>query len=232
MLFRSTDGFIISHGMEGIEELPDEDVKAFVGQYRPAHPLLDVDHPITAGGLDFTDFYFEHRRQIAEAMENARRVIPQIAEEFAKKFGRKYGFIETYKLEDADLAVVALGSTAGTARAAVDDLRAKGVKAGLLKIRVFRPFPAEQIVNALGKAKAVAVLDRSDSLAGQGGPLFAEVRAALYGAKNTPPTVNYVYGLGGRDIKVEDLVRVYRDLEKIAAGQPAKQSLTYLGVRE
>ncbi len=228
----TTDGFIISHGMEGIEEIPDEEVKAFIGQYRPRHPLLDVDHPVTAGGLDFTDFYFEHRRQIAAAMENARRVIPQVAEEFAAKFGRKYGFIEAYRLEDADLAAVALGSTAGTVRMAVDDLRAKGVKAGLLKIRVFRPFPAEQIAAALGKVKAVAVMDRSDGLAGQGGPVFAEVRSALYGAKNAPPAVDYVYGLGGRDITVADLVRVYRELAPLAAGQPAKQLVTYLGVRE
>jgi len=227
-----TDGFIISHGMEGIEEIPDEEIKAFVGQYRPKHPLLDVDHPITAGGLDFTDFYFEHRRQIAEAMDNARRVLPQVAEEFARKFGRKYGFIEGYKLDDAELALVALGSTAGTARAAADELRAAGIKAGLLKIRVFRPFPAEQIVAALGKVKAVAVMDRSDGLAGHGGPVYAEVRAALYGAMNTPPIVNYVYGLGGRDIKVDELARVYRDLQQIAAGQAPKQLVTYLGVRE
>lgn len=227
-----TDGFIISHGMEGIEEIPDEEIKAFVGQYRPKHPLLDVDHPITAGGLDFTDFYFEHRRQIAEAMDNARRVLPQVAEEFARKFGRKYGFIEGYKLDDAELALVALGSTAGTAQAAADELRAAGIKAGLLKIRVFRPFPAEQIVAALGKVKAVAVMDRSDGLAGHGGPVYAEVRAALYGAMNTPPIVNYVYGLGGRDIKVDELARVYRDLQQIAAGQAPKQLVTYLGVRE
>ncbi|MGE5551203.1 MAG: transketolase C-terminal domain-containing protein [Bacteroidota bacterium] len=228
----TTDGFIISHGMEAIEEIPDADVKAFVGQYKPKHPLLDVDHPITAGGLDFTDFYFEHRRQIAEAMENARRVIPQVAEEFAAKFGRKYGFIEPYKLDDADLVVVALGSTAGTAREAIDELRAKGVKAGLLKIRVFRPFPAEQIVAALSKAKAVAVMDRSDGLSGFGGPVFTEIRAALYGTKNTPPVVDYIYGLGGRDIKVEDIVKVYRDIERIAAGEQVKQLVTYLGVRE
>ncbi|MGE5599478.1 MAG: transketolase C-terminal domain-containing protein [Bacteroidota bacterium] len=228
----TTDGFIISHGMEAVEEIPDEEVKSFVGQYRPKHPLLDVDHPITAGGLDFTDFYFEHRRQLAEAMEQARRVIPQVADEFARKFGRQYGFIDAYRLDDAELAIVALGSTAGTARAAVDRLRAEGVKAGLLKIRVFRPFPGEQIAQALGKAKAVAVMDRSDSLAGFGGPVFAEVRSALYGTRNTPPVVDYVYGLGGRDIKIEDLVRVYRELAPLAAGQAPQKLLTYLGVRE
>jgi len=228
----TTDGFIISHGMEGVEEIPDEQIKAFVGMRKPEHPLLDVDHPITAGGLDFTDFYFEHRRQLAEAMDNARKVIPQVAADFAAKFGRKYEFIETYKMDDAELAVVALGSTCGTARAAIDDLRAKGVKAGLVKIRVYRPFPAEEIVEALAKAKAVAVLDRSDGLARQGGPVFAEVRAALYKAPNQPFVVDYVYGLGGRDIKVEDIVGVYESLAKIAAGQAPQKSVAYLGVRE
>jgi len=228
----TTDGFIISHGMEGIEELPDDNIKAFIGRYRPEHPLLDVDHPITAGGLDFTDFYFEHRRQLAEAMENSRKVIAWVGQEFGEKFGRKYSFIEGYKLEDAELVIVALGSTAGTARAAVDLMRAKSVKAGLLKIRVFRPFPAEQIIQALGKVKAVAVMDRSDGLAGMGGPVFGEIRSALYDTKNAPPIINYIYGLGGRDINVEDLLGVYTNLEKIAAGEPAKQLIAYLGVRE
>ncbi|MGE5528993.1 MAG: pyruvate ferredoxin oxidoreductase [Patescibacteria group bacterium] len=228
----TTDGFIISHGMEGMEEIPDEDVRAFIGQYRPKHPLLDVDHPITAGGLDFTDFYFEHRRQIAEAVQNSRRVILEVAEDFARRFGRRYGFLEPYRMDDAELAVVALGSTAGTARAAVDGLRAGGVKAGLLKIRVFRPFPGGEIAAALGKAKAVAVLDRSDGLAGFGGPVFAEIRSALYGSGNTPPVIDYVYGLGGRDINIADLNRVYGDLQRIAAGQAPGQAVTYLGVRE
>ena len=228
----TTDGFIFSHGMEAVELLPDEEVKAFIGRYRAERPLLDVEHPITVGGLDFTDFYFEHRRQIAEAVENARRVIPEIGREFGRRFGRSYGLIESYRLDDAELAVVALGSTAGTARAAVDELRAEGVRAGLLKIRVFRPFPAAEIAEVLGKARAVAVMDRSDGLAGWGGPLFAEVRSALYGGKNTPPVVDYVYGLGGRDINVADLRRVFGDLKRIAAGEPAGGLVTYLGVRE
>lgn len=228
----TTDGFIISHGMEAMNLIPDEEVKKFVGKYKPAHPLLNVDQPITAGALDFTDYYFEHRRQIAEGMANASKVITQIGREFGDKFGRYYDLIEQYQMDDAEVAIVCLGSTAGTVRAAIDNLRKQRIKAGLVKIRVFRPFPAEQIVNALRNVKAVAVMDRSDGLANFGGPVFNEVRSALYDLPTRPLVVDYIYGLGGRDIFVADIEKVYQTLLDFKKSGKNGQLIQYLGVRE
>ena len=194
------DGFIISHAMEVMEILEDEKVREFIGKYVPENPLLDVDNPVTLGPVDLQDWNFEHKRQQAEAMRNAKPVILDVASEYAKLTGRKYGLFEEYKLDDADIAIVVLGSTAGTAKVAVDQLRAKGVRAGMLKIRVFRPFPAEEIADALKHVKAVAVMDRSDSFNAVGGPVFVDVRSALYDVDNGPKIVNYIYGIGGRDV--------------------------------
>lgn len=228
----TTDGFIISHGLEAVQLLTDQEVKEFIGAYRSTYSLLDVDHPITAGALDFTDYYFEHRRQIAGAMEKAKKVLIEVGKEFGDKFGRYYSFFEGYKLEDAETAIVVLGSTAGTTRVVVDELRSHGVKAGLLKLRVFRPFPAGELADALNHVQAVAVLDRSDSLSTAGGPLFTEVRSALYDRPSRPQVINYIYGLGGRDITPADLKNVYGELQKIAAGGQVQKFLRYLGVRE
>lgn len=228
----TTDGFIISHGMEAVELIPDVDVKKFVGKYQPAHPLLNVAQPVTAGALDFTDYYFEHRRQVAVGMANAPKVIAQVGKEFGDKFGRYYDLIEQYQMNDAEVAIICLGSTAGTTRVAVDNLRKKGIKAGLLKIRVFRPFPAGQIANALKNIKVVAVLDRSDGLADFGGPVFNEVRSALYDLPTRPIVVDYIYGLGGRDIFVGDIEKVYQTLLDIKKSGKTNQLIQYLGVRE
>jgi len=224
----TTDGFIISHCMEKIEMLEDSEVKAFVGERKPAANLLDTEHPITIGALDLQDYYFEHRRQVAEAMGGSAPIILEVADEFAKKTGRKYGLFDEYKLADAEIAMVALGSTCGTAKVVIDELRAKGIKAGMLKIRVFRPFPAEKIAEALAKIPAVAVLDRSDSLNAQGGPVFTEIRSALYDKAKKPKIINYIYGLGGRDIMLTDIRSIFSDLQSVD-----KQKLVnYLGVRE
>jgi len=227
----TTDGFIISHGLEAVSLLEDKEVQDFIGPYKAAYSLLNVEKPITVGGLDFTDYYFEHRRQIAEAMKNAKRVILEVGREFGEKFGRSYGFFEGYKLDDAEVALVLLGSTAGTARVAVDNLRKAGIKCGLLKLRVFRPFPAAELAEALKHLKAVAVMDRSDSLSTAGGPLFMEVRSALYDLQERPAIVDYIYGLGGRDITVEDLEGVYRELQRISEGGQVQETVQYLGVR-
>ena len=228
------DGFIISHAMEPVDVLSAEDVQNFVGPYKAQYSLLDIDNPITVGALDFTDYYFEHRRALAEPMlGRAIEVIEEVAEDFYKKFGRKYGLFEEYRMDDAEVAIVVLGSTAGTAKVVIDELRAKGVKAGMIKIRIFRPFPYKQLAAALKNVTAVAVLDRSDGLAGLGGPVFGEVRSALYDAEKRPLTVNYVYGLGGRDITLEHINSVYSDLLSIAnSGKVPANLVTYLGVRE
>jgi len=224
----TTDGFIISHGMERMEMLDDKVVKDYIGEKKPVYSSLNLDDPLTIGALDFTDYYFEHRMQLAEAMNSAKPVILEVGKDFGKKFGREYGFYEKYKLDDADFVMVALGSTAGTAKVAIDELREQGIKAGLLKVRVFRPFPGEEIANELAGKKAVAVMDRSDCYNTQGGPVFAEVRSALYGKPNAPKMIDYIYGLGGRDINVAQLKGVFADLAKADKMPP----VNYLGVRE
>jgi pyruvate ferredoxin oxidoreductase alpha subunit len=226
------DGFITSHAVEGIELFDDKKVKEFIGEYKPQNSLLDVDNPVTYGPLDLQDYYFEHKVQQSGGMKNALKAIPEVFKAFEKQFGRKYDFIESYKLEDAEIALVALSSTAGTAKVVVDELRAKGVKAGLLRPIVFRPFPKEKIINALRNIKAVAVLDRSESFSAEGGPLYTEIKATLYDSGINPMAVNYIYGLGGRDIYTTDINKVFEDLQKIVKAKKVEKPLNFLGARE
>ena len=228
------DGFITSHGMERVEIYDDADVREFVGQFRPQWPLLDLEHPKTFGPLDFYDYYYEHKRQQVQAMENAQQVILDVAQEFSHKFGPQYGLFEPYKLEDAEVAVVVTNSTAGTAKFVVDALRAEGVKAGLLKLRLFRPFPAKEIAEALGHLKAVAVMDRAISFGAMdnAGPLYLEILAALAAHGVQVPVADYVFGLGGRDILPGEIERVYRDALKNGETGQVEQRVTYLSVRE
>ena len=209
------DGFITSHAVENILLESDEDVKKFVGEYRPEHALVGRDHPLAVGPYDSCPFCMEHKVMQAEAMKNAKKVILDVAADFERTFGRKYGFFEEYRMEDAEVALVLIGSTAGTAKACVEKLRAQGVKAGLVKIRVFRPFPMEELAQALKNVKAVAVMDKSEGYSGCGGPLFAETRSACYDLPNPPKMIDVVYGLAGRDCAVEDIEKVYRHLLKI-----------------
>jgi len=225
----TTDGFIISHGMERIDTLPDAEVQNFIGKYDPMMHLLDVKKPFTIGAINLTDYYFEHRRAMVDAQNNALKVIKEVGQEFGKKFDTNYGLIEKYQLDDAEVAIVALGSTCGTAKVVIDKLRKQGIKAGLLKIRVFRPFPAEEIVKALENIRTVAVLDRSDSIGSFGGPVFTEVRSALYGSAKKPQIAGVVYGLGGREIDMEQIEGLFLDLKN---GKVKADSVSYLGVRE
>ncbi len=169
---------------------------------------------MAVGPYSVTNYYFEAKRAQAEALKNAKQVTLDVAKEYAKISGREYGLFEKYKMEDAEYAVVIIGSAAGTTKDAVDELRAKGVKAGLIKIRLFRPFPAEEIADALKGVKAVALMDRTESYNDNCGPIGSEVTTALYRAKSDTLTVNYVYGLGGRDVKVSDMINIYNELEK------------------
>ncbi|HAW49757.1 TPA: pyruvate ferredoxin oxidoreductase [bacterium] len=221
------DGFIISHGMEAIDILDDSDVKDFVGEYKPAYTLLDTKNPITLGSIDFTDYYFEHKMQTIDAMNKAMDVIKSVQNEFFQKFGRKYNPVEGYKLEDAEFVIVALGSTCGTIKVVVDSLREEGIKVGLLKIMVFRPFPSSEIRNLLSGKKAIAILDRATGLNADYGPVCLEVRSSLYGIPEPPRVINYIYGLGGRDTTIEHIERVYSDLMS-----DKKEDVYYLGVRE
>jgi pyruvate ferredoxin oxidoreductase alpha subunit len=228
------DGFITSHGMERVEIYDDADVKDFVGTYNPRWSLLDIENPKTYGPLDFYDYYYEHKRQQVEAMEHATPVILHVAKEFNERFGRDYGLFESYRLDDADVAVVVANSTAGTAKAAVDSLRDEGVKAGLLKIRLFRPFPAEQLAQALSHLDAVAVMDRSISFGAMenAGPIYLELLAALAAHDVRVPMIDYVYGLGGRDILPREIERVFRDALGVAETGQMERQVTYLSVRE
>ncbi|MBC7327641.1 pyruvate ferredoxin oxidoreductase [bacterium] len=226
------DGFIISHGVEVVETLPKEVVQAFVGERKTPYKLLDVEHPITVGALDLQDYYMEHKRAQSEAMRTAMPTILKIGEDFEKLTGRRYEAIETYRLDDAELAIVALGSTCGTAKDAIDELRDEGLKAGLLKIRVFRPFPWKYIQTALRGKKAVAVMDRAEGMSAVGGPVFHEVRSCLYDLGDRPPIVNYIYGLGGRDVSIEDIKKVFNELVPIAETGKVEDFYRYLGVRE
>jgi len=228
------DGFITSHAVERVEVYEDAVVKDFVGQYHPQWSLLDLEHPKTYGPLDFYDYYYEHKRQQVEAMEHAQQVILEVGQEFNLKFNRNYGLFEPYRLEDAEVAVVVTNSTAGTARVVVDQLRSEGLKVGLLKPRVFRPFPARELAAALGHLKAIAVMDRSISFGAMNnaGPLFLELAAALALHGVCAPMTDYVFGLGGRDIVPREIESVYRDVLRVAETGQVERMVTYLSVRE
>ena len=224
------DGFIISHTNEPVEMLDDAVAAKFVGEYKPARSLLDVDNPHTMGPLDLQDFYFEHKRQQVEAMRNAFPVIEAVGKEFGEISGRTYDFMTEYMMDDAEVALVALGSTCGTAYEACREARAKGIKAGLLKLRVFRPFPTERIAKVLANLKVVGVFDRSISFGIEGGPLYHEIRSALYGSAK--PVLPFVYGLGGRDITVGQIVEAYQTLADAASEGVAEREVEFVGVRD
>ena len=225
------DGFITSHSIENIELEDDELVKKFVGKYEPDHYLLNHKESIAIGPLDLQSYLFEHKAQQAEAMRNAKKVIKEVSKEFEELTGRKYSLFEEYKTEDSDIVIVAMNSTAGTAKFTADKLRKQGIKAGVLKVRVFRPFPGEEIAKALANAKAVAVLDKADGLNAAGGPLFTDITSAMQVNKVSVPTVNYIYGIGGRDTKVSDLESVYTDLQEIVKTGKIDNPYRYLGLR-
>ncbi len=226
------DGFITSHSIENIELLEDDKVKEFVGTYNPEHYLLNEKEPISVGPLDVQPYLFEHKTQQAIAMKNAKQVILDVSKEFETLTGRKYELFEKYMLEDAEIAIVCMNSTAGTTKYVIDNLRKQGIKAGLLKLRVFRPFPSEEIAEALSHLKAVAILDKADSLNAAGGALFSDITSSLYVNKKDVACVNYVYGIGGRDTKTTDIEKVYTDLAEIVKNDgKIENPYRYFGLR-
>ena len=226
------DGFITSHSVENIELLDDEIVKNFVGEYKPKHYLLNPNEYISMGPLDLQNYFFEHRKQLADAMLNAKEIIQNISSEFEKISGRKYDLFEAYKLDDADMGIVVLNSTAGTAKEVVDKLRTEGIKAGLLKPRVFRPLPYSELSNSLKGLKSLAIMDKADSVNGMCGPMYSEIVAGLSKENVLVPTSNYIYGLGGRDIKTTDIEKVFNDLMYIIKTGNKENKTYYLGVRD
>lgn len=225
------DGFITSHAVENIELLEDEKVKAFVGDYEPDHYLLNAKEPMAVGPYAVSNYYMETKKAQTEAMKRARDVILNVGKEYEKLTGRTFGFFEEYRTEDADYIIIIIGSGAGTTKEAVDRLRAEGKKVGVLKLRVFRPFPEEEIAAAVKNAKAVAILDRCEGFNAHGGPVGAEVMAALYQARVHIEVRNYIYGLGGRDYRVEDAMDVFDDLEGLVNGTKEVELYPYIGLR-
>lgn len=224
------DGFITSHAVENLSILDKEEVQNFVGQYNAVDNLLGKT-PVAYGALDLHQYLFEHKRSQVEGMRNAKKVILEVAAEYEKLTGRKYGFFEEYRMEDAEIALVIINSSAGTAKVVVNELREKGIKAGLIKMRMFRPFPAEEIAEALKNVKAVAVLDKVETCSTAGGPLFLEVRSALYGKTDGKIVTSYIYGIGGRDVTTDSINQVYDDLQSdVKAGKA--ETYNYLGVRD
>lgn len=226
------DGFITSHAVENIELLEDGTVKDFVGEYQPEEFLLNPGKPIAVGPYSVSNYAMEGKKNQAIAMENSKEVILEVAKKFASVAGREYGLFEEYRTEDADYIILIIGSAAGTAKEAVDELRNQGKKVGVLKLRVFRPFPAEEIAEALKKCKAVAILDRCESYNGNGGPLGTEVNSALFMNKVMIETVNYIYGLAGRDFTVSDATRVFTDLEEMVENGKEIEQYQYIRLRQ
>lgn len=227
------DGFITSHAVENITLWDDDKMKAFVGEYEPEHYLLKEDEVMAVGPYAVSNYCMEAKKAQTEAMKRAKKVILDVAKEFEGITGQKYGFFEGYRLEDAEYAIVAIGSVCGTTKDAIDIMREKGLRVGLLKIRVFRPFPAEEIAAALKGCRAIAIMDRAEGYNAVGGPLGAEVTAALYRAKSQAEVINIMYGLSGRDVRVEDMEQLIDNLVKMADGEKVyDEACAYLGLRE
>jgi pyruvate ferredoxin oxidoreductase alpha subunit len=238
------DGFTVSHTLENVDVLTEDTVKQFIGDRQLPNVLthegktvpfkLDPENPMTMGPIAFQNYYFEFKRQQEEGMKNALKRIQEVNSEYAKVSGRSYGngLIDAYKLEDAEIAVVCVGSTSGTLKVIIDELRQEGIKAGLLRLRTFRPLPFEELRKALGNVTAIAVMDKSMSFGGFGGAVFHEVRHALYDEKQRPPVVNYIYGLGGRDTSPNELKKIFEELTHIAKTGHVETQIHYLGLRE
>ena len=226
------DGFITSHAVENIELMEDKLVKEFVGEYEPEEFLLNPGKPIAVGPYSVTNYAMEAKKNQETALENAKEVILEVAKKFKEISGREYGLFEEYKTEDADYIMLIMGSAAGTAKEAVDHLCEQGKKVGVLKLRVFRPFPAEEIAEVLKGCKAVAIMDRCESYNGNGGPLGSEVTAGLYRSKVMIEAVNYIYGLAGRDFTVNEVYDIFAELEEAVENGKKVEQYQYIGLRK
>ena len=209
----AADGFITSHSMENVIVEDAGEVAEFVGKFPPLHSLLDSDNPKTIGSVGQSQYYFEHKVNQLQGIENSRKIAKEVGKEFGNRFGRYYGFFESYKLDDAEYALVLMGSSTGTAKELIDELRGDGENVGLLKLRIFRPFPAAELKEALAGLKAVAVLERVLTPGSAGGPLFNEIRSALYDEEKRPSIFPYIYGLGGRDIRMEHFREILKEMK-------------------
>jgi pyruvate ferredoxin oxidoreductase alpha subunit len=227
------DGFIISHAIERVRLLPDKAVEEFIGEHVALHPLLDVEHPVTYGPIAMTDSYMEFKRQQRDAMDKAPAVIEEVGRAFETAFGKRYTHIETHRIEDAEFVLVGCGSVAGTARHTVNMLRERGIKAGLIKVRTYRPFPYKDIMDALNSSncKAVGVLDRAESFGSAGGPLFGDLATAMFLRNRHYPMADFICGLGGRDTNIKHIETAVETLMKLSAGEEVPV-VSYLNLKE
>jgi pyruvate ferredoxin oxidoreductase alpha subunit len=226
------DGFIISHSIERLEYLEDEEVKLFAGEFRQLNPLLDIEHPVSYGPLILPDYYMEFRKAHDEVCSKVAGIVFEVAQDFEKVSGRRYGLFESYRLDDAEIGLVILNSAAGTSKDTVDEFRDRGIKAGLLKPRLYRPFPYKEVGEALKHLKAVCVLDRADAFGGSYGPLFLDIATSIYPYKEKPILINKIYGLGGRDYLPEHAELVLGELADIVKTGTVGDLKEYIGVRE
>lgn len=226
------DGFITSHSIENIMLLENEEVKKFVGKYEPEEYLLDINKNISMGPLALQKYYFSIRKDLSVAMDNAIDVLNQVSDEFYKLTGRKYELYEKYKLDDAQIGIIALNSTAGTIKDAIDKLRDKGIKIGLLKPRCFRPLPYTSIPQELKNLKALAIMDKADSINGYCGPLFGEITSAMFSQNVHVNAVNYIYGLGGADVKIDDIEDIANNLINISNTGKIDKVKYFLGLEK
>ncbi len=225
------DGFTLSHSMEDLHVLKDEDVAKFVG-LRKANLKLDPRNPITFGGLALPEYYYEIKRQQEQALQNAHLVTEKVLEEYCSTSGRRYGLVETYAIEDAEAAILCLGSASGTAREAVNQLRAQGKKVGAIKLWLYRPFPTDELLDVTKGLKSIVVLDRSISFGAPLNPVCNDIAATLHLAGRNTKVLNAVLGIGGRDISVKDLAGVLEKALEAAETGISRAHITYVGVRE
>ncbi len=226
------DGFNVSHDMERVAMLSDAEVQKFVGEFKPQINMLDTDNPISIGALALPPVFFEHKLNMTRALEGSLKVMESVFAEYSKLSGRQQNVVESYGMDDAEVAIVALSGIGGTAQHTAMNMRKQGVKVGVVRPRVFRPFPGEQIVNLVKNCKAVAVVEKASAPGAPAAPMFSDLSAAMYDLDKRPKMVNYVSGLGGRDTSSPHFVTVVKRLQEIASGGPVGPRLSYLGVRE
>ena len=234
------DGFTLSHTMENVNTLPDEVVKDYVkerefitveGHLGESELRLDPDNPLTMGPLDLQDFYYEHKIHQVEAMKDALKYIKEVDAEWSKVTGREYSHVEPYMMDDADVAIIGLGSAMGTVRYVIDEMRAEGKKVGMIKMRLFRPFPEEDLKKALGNVPVLGVMEKCISFGAPASPLMEEIMTAYYNDAEKPLMANYVVGLGGRDVSPDMIREIYGSLLEVKEQGAVKQPMTYIGVR-
>jgi pyruvate ferredoxin oxidoreductase alpha subunit len=227
----NVDGFIITHALEGVDTIEDKSANQFLQTRKPLF-TLDPEKPITVGPMCLPEYYFEFKRQQVGAMENVQSVLDKVCKEYKGVSGRNYGILETFGMEDAEAAIVCLGSTAGTAKEVARKLRAQGKKVGVIKLWLYRPFPTEQLNAALKKVKALAVFDKAVSFGAPYGALCSDVVSTVHTLKASPKIFNIIYGLGGRDIQTPEIELIFNQALETAETGIVKEKTIFLGVRE